>query len=244
VNPIVIGGTGGSGTRAVAALFREAGWFMGTERNESEDAMPIALFDWRWGPGYVATGVVNEDMRLAFEAALEQHLGTADPPPERWGWKHPHSYLLLPFLGARFADLRFVHVIRDGRDMALSANQQQLAHYGAAALGPDSGTGPVEAVRFWAWANARAAGHGEQLGDRYLHVRLEDLCADPQGGAERILAFGGHVPENVAALAAAAVRAPASLGRWRTAPAELIDELEQAAGETLAEFGYPRAVPA
>jgi hypothetical protein len=71
--PLVIGGTGGSGTRAVARIVMRAGRFMGSRRNRSEDALDIADFDWLWGPAYIRTGATDE-MRDAFEAALSAHL--------------------------------------------------------------------------------------------------------------------------------------------------------------------------
>lgn len=238
-SPVVIGGTGGSGTRVVARLLQDAGWFMGTALNPMLDALELARFDYHWGPGFVA-GRTEPGMEAAFDDALRRHLGEHDPSCGPWGWKHPHSYLLIPFLAERFAGLRFVHVIRDGRDMALSGNRMQLRLYAPPEVRGETGGPAVKAMRFWAWSNERAADDGARLGDRYLQLRLEDLCADPEGAAARLFAFAGDVPADVDRLAASAVSTPESLGRWRKMSGDLLARLEEASGSALDRFGYAR----
>ena len=55
-----------------------------------------------------------------------------------WGWKGPRSIYFLPFYQAVFGDnFRFLHVLRDGRDVAYGDNQMQFwmlceRFYGAA----------------------------------------------------------------------------------------------------------------
>lgn len=44
-----------------------------------------------------------------------------------WGWKGPRSVYFLPFYQAVFGDhFRFLHVLRDGRDVAYGDNQMQF----------------------------------------------------------------------------------------------------------------------
>jgi len=232
----VIGGTGGSGTRAVARIIRRTGRFMGSRLNGSDDALDIAEFDWRWGPAYLRSGP-GEEMREDFEAALAAHLAQRSPGDGPWGWKHPQSYLMLPFLADRFPALRFIHVVRDGRDIVFARNQNQARLYGDLALGEGVADDPVRRIRFWAWANDRAGDQGAALlGDRLLCVRLEDLCRDPEGTTLRILRFaqaGGVDP-----LPVDEIVPPPSLGRGRRADPALVSRLEAAAGATLRRFGY------
>lgn len=44
----------------------------------------------------------------------------------QYGWKAPVSMLLLPLLQQVFGPIKFIHVVRDGRDVALSDNQSPL----------------------------------------------------------------------------------------------------------------------
>ena len=234
--PVVVGGSGGSGTRALAAVLRELGVFLGGELNPELDSIPIGLYDIEWGPRYLATGGAPARMKLDFAAALLRHMRPIPRVGSAWGWKHPQSYLQLPLIARRFPRLRFIHVVRDGRDMALSDNRNQLDLYGPAVFGREPQATPQEMVGFWSWANLRVAQQGERLGGRYLAVRLEDLCADPAREVARISAFAGCAGSIDAALDS--VQAPASLGRWRALPQASIDQLEAIGAPALRRFGY------
>jgi len=236
--PNIIGATGGSGTRAFALVARRAGMYTGLELNESEDAVPFGDYSDRWIDPYLASGgAAATEMRADLRALLTAHLAGRDGAPA-WGWKEPRSIFLLPFLCEELPDLRFVHVVRDGRDMAFSTNQNQLRKHGHVALGPEWDEAPeaVRSIALWNWLNLRAADLGErELGDRYLRMRFEDLCERPLDEIPRFLAFfelGGDV-ETLAREVE-----PPEIGRWRTQPPELVAELEEAGREGLARFGY------
>jgi hypothetical protein len=236
-SPLIIGGTGGSGTRVVTRIIRAGGRFMGARLNASDDAEDLVAFDWRWGPTYIASGA-SSSMIEDFEVALARHRAPIVETDFPWGWKHPHSYLMLPFLDRELPELRFVHVVRDGRDMAFSSNQNQLRHYGRAAIGASSGPEPVSSIRFWSWANLRAADYGEQrLGARYLRVRLEDLAHAPEANVKRLLAFSG-APPSASSDAVAEVQVAESLGRWRRLEPEAVEGVTRAGRSGLRRFDY------
>jgi Sulfotransferase family len=235
----VIGGTGGSGTRVVAQIVRAAGRFMGAKVNKDTlDASPLARFDWTYGPA-ILTGSATVSSAAAFREALARHLSGHDPR-RPWGWKHPHSYLLLPFLAEHCPELLFVHVIRDGRDIALSGNQYQVGHYGDIALGP-AVPSPERSLSFWAWANTRSADEGSRLlGERYLLLRLEDLCGDPESQVPRLLRFAGYTSREPYSAITRLITRPPGIGRWRTSA--LADasasERDVTASDALKRFGY------
>src|SRR5213075_744488 len=87
------------------------------------------------------------------------------------------SIYLLPFLHAQFAQLKFIHVMRDGRDMALSQNQNQLRKHGRAVLSWGErlfGSIPERSVLLWEKVNSQAADYGKaRLRESYLRVRFE-----------------------------------------------------------------------
>jgi Sulfotransferase family len=235
----VIGGTGGSGTRVIAQIVHATGRFMGAKVTEDTlDAVPLARFDWTHGRD-ILSGRAAVSSVAAFRRALARHLSGHDPQ-RPWGWKHPHSYLLLPFLAEHCPELLFVHVIRDGRDIALSGNQNQVGHYGDIALGPAEPS-PARSLRYWAWANTRSADEGSRLlGERYLLLRLEDLCADPESEVPRLLRFARYTgPEPYSAITRLITRPP-TIGRWRTsalADASAADR-DVTASDALKRFGY------
>jgi hypothetical protein len=238
-SPLVIGGTGGSGTRVIAQIVQATGRFMGAKVTDyTLDAVPLARFDWAHGRD-ILSGRATASSVAAFRRALARHLSGHDPQ-RPWGWKHPHSYLLLPFLAEHCPELLFVHVIRDGRDIALSGNQNQVGHYGDIALGPAEPS-PARSLRYWAWANTRSADEGSRLlGERYLLLRLEDLCADPESEVPRLLRFARYTgPEPYSAITRL-ITLPPTIGRWRTsalADASASDR-DVTASDALKRFGY------
>jgi hypothetical protein len=166
-------------------------------------------------------------------------LGDLPASARVWGWKEPRSIYLVPFFDAAMPSLRFLHFLRDGRDMAFSENQNQLVKHGDALLGDDlrKEKTPVRSIAVWSRVNSAAADYGEQqLGERYLRVRFEDLCAQPAETVRRIFDFFGL--EGDAEGAAAEVRPPDTLGRWQLRRKGVVDALHRTAEPALARFGY------
>ena len=250
LGPKIIGASGGSGTRVVARIVRRAGLFIGTNLNESEDALDFRLFADRWiNPCLGADGgplapSAEAEMLQEFEAALRRHCAELGPEPRPWGWKQPRTVLLLPFLNRRFPSVKFLHVIRDGRDMAFSGHQKPLLKHGRALLSPEElrWPQPLQSIALWTRVNLRAAEYGERhLGDRYLRIRFEDLCAEPIAVIEQICEFfelHGD-PRRIAELE---VTPPGGTTRWQAQDAGLVAELHRIARPALERFGY-RAGP-
>ncbi len=243
--PNVIGATGGSGTRVVARIVRESGLFTGTRLNAYEDALPFGDYSDRWINDFAraadgrAPDELLERMRADLDAVVRSHLADLPPSARAWGWKEPRSIYYLPFLDAAMPTLRFLHFVRDGRDMAFSENQNQLVKHGDAVLGQElrKAKTPVRSIAVWSRVNTAAADYGrEQLGDRYLQVRFEDLCATPAETVRRISDFFGLQADVEAA--AAAVRPPDTLGRWQLRRKGIVEDLHRTAEPALARFGY------
>jgi len=234
-SPLIIGGVGGSGTRVFCALARASGYAMGTRVNESDDALELMGFADRWISHAVAGGN-GAAMRADFHACIAAHRGGSDEP---WGYKQPRSVHFLSFLACEFPQLRYLHVIRDGRDVAFGPQGATvLANAGDAVLGESwrEEPEPLALIDLWDRTNRRAAEIGETLGERYLRVRFEDLCAQPAETVERIYGFFGL--EGDVEQAAAEVRPPETLGRWRKARSKLLDQLHEIATPALERFGY------
>jgi hypothetical protein len=237
LDPTVIGGTGGSGTRAAALIVQTAGGYIGTNLNRHLDQVDLAAYHDRWINRWLRRPQESEEpMEQELAALLEDHLRDVDAP-RAWGWKCPTSIYLLPFFDQKLPRFRFIHVVRDGRDMAFSPNQNQVRKHGDAFLGVAGPPGPRRSIRLWARVNEAAAGYGEaNLGERYLRVRFEDLCQKPAAVASRILDFAGL--EGDVERCVHEIEPPASLGRWRTQDPARIARLERAAKRALRRFGY------
>jgi hypothetical protein len=245
LDPCVIGATGGSGTRVVARIVRAAGMYIGVDLNPYEDALPYAGISDRWIDEYVLSGrnpsgESRRRMVAELEGFLDDHLSHRPEDATAWGWKEPRSIYLLKFLNEQMPRLRFLHFVRDGRDIAFSKNQWQLKKHGSAALGGDLRwqRRPYRSIALWSHVNGEAADYGErELGSRYLRVRFEDLCTSPAETARTILDFFGLEGDGEA-IAAAEVRPPSTLARWKSKREATVRTLERFGEPGLSRFGY------
>lgn len=234
--PIVIGGTGGSGTRLVARLLRRMGVELGGNVNAAEDALPfVSIYD-----RYISAHLRGATIDLKrFEAELFEAIrGHVDPEGKAaWGWKNPRSILLLPVLDSVVPGLRFVHVIRHGLDMAVSSNQNQTLLYAPAVLGPACEDLPMEvrSALLWKRVNETAADYGRlRMSGRYFLLRYEDVCADPAGSLAPVAAALGLTTP------ADGWNEPIALAvhRWTSLDPALLTELRTRIGDALERFGY------
>jgi hypothetical protein len=245
IGPRVIGATGGSGTRVLARIVRSGGLFLGTRLNDYEDAVDFGAYSDRWINMWVAAngelpGADVAKMTAELEHTVTRHCADLPEDARGWGWKEPRSIYLLPYYDRVMPTLRYVHFLRDGRDMAFSENQNQLRKHGSVVLDAEQEklSRPLQSIVVWTRVNDRAADFGEQvLGDRYLRVRFEDLCSDPAGTARRVFEFFG-LEGDAEGVASETVRPPSTLGRWRDEKAATVQGLEEIAGPALARFGY------
>jgi hypothetical protein len=149
----------------------------------------------------------------------------------RWGDKTPQHALFMPVLLEIFSRARFVHIVRDARDVARS---QVRLDFGPRNL--------YTAGRYWRRVVTTARSDGRRLGpSRYLEVRYESLVADREAVIREVLRFlGEDAADNLDLPAVDAARASS----WRTEmPARDRDVVEAAAGDVLAELGYLSAAP-
>lgn len=231
-----VGGTGGSGTRAVVAALAAAGFFPGASLNASGDSLPmVAVYDLVVSAHLAGRGPDGANWRSALDKALAEHCVGA-PPDAPVVVKNPRAILIVELLLA-FPGSRFVQVIRNGIDMAFSSNQRQLALYGDLLLGaPAPGeTMAARSLRLWCAVNRRAAEIAGRYPGRCALLRYEDLCVRPRPEVARIGAELGLVldPAGVDADGLRPVHRVLP-ENWRQ---QLGDSLAEAAPE-LAGFGY------
>lgn len=247
-SPVVIGGSGGSGTRMIALSCKVAGYDLGARLNDSYDALDFAKFYDDWVNPYLlgsSSAMPPEQtykMRREFDACLSRFMSSIKDPGQ-WGFKNPRSMLVLPFLDSVFSALRFVHVVRDGRDMAYSKNQHQLEKHGDAVSTPEDQrlSPPQQSIAFWSRTNMLVARYGEEvMGGRYFRCRFEDLCLEPETSLERLADFLRADFENPQQVIDRLI-VPKSIGRWKEAAADDRAQLAKIGHTGLEYFGYPGA---
>jgi hypothetical protein len=99
----------------------------------------------------------------------------------QYGWKAPISMVLLPLLQHVMGPIKFVHVVRDGRDVALSENQSPVNRYYRTFFQKDKNykltrvNQAARAMRLWSDWNWDVWEWEQQSGVDYMVVRTEDL---------------------------------------------------------------------
>ena len=168
----------------------------------------------------------------------------------RYGSKTPQHVLSISELAALFPESRFVHIVRDGRDVALSFLD---VHFGPSDL--------LFAARLWKRRVRQGRIAGRALGgERYLEVRYEELVAFPERELRRLCGFAclefddamlryhERDQSTIAGVAGHyfhrnAARPPTKgLRDWRSQMSHSdVLLFESVAGTTLEEFGYERS---
>jgi hypothetical protein len=177
-----------------------------------------------------------------FRDSLRDHLAGRRDGEGGWGVKVPRNLLALPLWLELFPELRFVHVVRNGLDMAYSADRNQLRMFGDLFLSEEEQRrpDPVREIAYWRRVNVRAADFAAaRLGDRHLTLRFEDVCADPRRAYSLLCEFL-RVPKPATRprKAVRGIATPPTIGRWREHPEQEVAELKAAGRPALERFGY------
>ena len=137
----------------------------------------------------------------------------------RWGWKEPNTLVLLPYLMAALPQLKYIHVLRDGKDMAYSQNKNQLQLWGSSLLGrPVDVNCPQDALDYWCEAHRRLECVVDQHGHRILLIRLESCIENTPAAITRIMTFLDIKHHGSLESLARIFSKPQSLQRYRTNP--------------------------
>lgn len=161
---------------------------------------------------------------------------------ERWGDKTPYYVLHMKALLSMYPDAQFIHLIRDGRDCALSLinRKHDFDVYNI-----------YFAAKYWQQYVDVGQSIGKTLApETYLEVRYEDMLLDQAGEVRKICDFlGEEFDESVINFKTAgeAGKTPllqkpvqsSNAEKWRKSMTNWqIRVFESAAGETLARCGY------
>ncbi len=169
---------------------------------------------------------------------------------ERWADCTPDHLLYIPEIKRQIPNALVVHIIRDGRDVALSYVKQGWAY----PFPWDRKQHLSVAGLFWEWIVSRGRDYGRALGADYYELHYEDLVEKPR---EALRALGDFVGQNldyekIQQVGIGSVRQPNTsftsddggvfnpVGRWekKMTPEQLAD-FEALTGNFLQELGYP-----
>lgn len=135
---------------------------------------------------------------------------------EKWGWKEPNTHIVLDRLIQHLPKMKYIHVIRNGLDMAYSQNQIQAALWGKHFTGEAYQESPAYSLKYWCAVHRRVLNLGEKMGSGFLLLNFDEFCLKPQENIRRLVRFLNlEIPESDLNALVDLVKRPESLGRFR-----------------------------
>jgi hypothetical protein len=214
---------------------------------------------WMRSKGFRRAGVDAEPLRARLLA--EAHTGgdfirivmdaiAEKQNAQRWAVYDPDNLLHVPQISREIPGALFLHIIRDGRDIALSLMKME-------GFRPfpwrRQARGLLETALYWEWMVRKGRQYGSRTHDNYLEVHYEELVKETPVVLERLGKFLDHdldydriqhaglgrIRESNSSFLEDAQQAQRPVQRWkeRLAPKE-IAELETLIGPALEDFGY------
>jgi hypothetical protein len=180
--PIFIVGCARSGTTLLRLMLdSHPGIAAGEETKFLVDLEPILGEHWRLLQTYgFSRAWWVERMRSFYGGFMTDY--AARKGKRRWAEKTPGYTFHLDFVDELFPEAQYVHLIRDGREVAASFRER---------WGYMAGLRAANSV--WRESIVRARAFGEQLAaHRYHELRYEALVADPERELRSLLAFLGE----------------------------------------------------
>jgi Sulfotransferase family len=169
---------------------------------------------------------------------------------DRWADCTPEHLLYIPEIKKAFPNALVIHMIRDGRDVALSLEKQRWIR----PLSSRTGSGLLVAGLYWEWMVTKGREHGRNITKDYIEVRFEDLIQAPQETLRSLSAFIEQDLDydQIQERAIGSVKKPNTsfemesaegefdpVSRWKSGfPPRELEKLELMIGHTLRELGY------
>ena len=233
----------------VPLLARRSGRTVSAERFLDDVARIPTIRAWGLRPAdiepRIRTGMPTGAAIAAIFEAYAERAGKM-----RWGDKTPMYMRHLGLLESLFPDAQYVHLVRDGRDAALSFLEMPEGTFTRTWAHPAT---PAQFACLWGEEVSDARALGRRVGAaRYHEIRYEELVTDPDGVVAGICEFA-DIPFEQAMLAYAGavdvsekphqqrlLRPPtAGVRSWREdMSSEDVVAFEQVAGDVLRELGY------
>jgi hypothetical protein len=236
LGPLVVGGIGDSGTRAVREVLRlfgvqmlahskvnipgdseifQAAYPLVDSHHTIHHLMAVDLYtpavkhakkidyseidslgkedQWQLGRQFIALQTYTSMNYSRLQRIHGKPLGL-------WGFKHPRTSLMLPFFEAALGNdgFRFLHVLRDPKEVVFGNNQQVFDSLCDLYYGHICEKGPGKKLEFWVDLNhdiLRFVKSNRLLASRYLPIRIEDLVLKRQQCYQKLGEFTGLSPQ-------------------------------------------------
>ena len=244
--PIIIGGIGGSGTRIIAEALIDLGVFMGNDLNTSNDNLLFTYLYKHKNINSIADDHFSQISQLFFNdmtniqklnpdhlkiiqnifpSSLNLTTWTKNrikthyqkiSKSTKWGWKEPNTHIMIKRLTKYFTNYKYIHVVRNGLDMAISSNQNQLSFWGKEILNSDITEDPYFSLKYWIKTHQNILKFSEENPNNVLIIKFEDFCVNTRVELLKLCEFLNiDYNEEVFETIYDKVNIPSSIGRYK-----------------------------
>jgi len=209
--PVFIVGCPRSGTSFLYHLLLSAGGFaeFRTQMNVYDVLEPIygdlgvprhkrsMMREWLGSKAFRVSGLNADEIK---KKVLDESVGASDflrivmeavarqQGVDRWIDSTPTNVPHMLRIARDFPGARFLHIIRDGRDVALSLDKQGWSR----PLPWHTDRSLLAAGLYWEWMVRKARSHAGRLGDAYMEIRFETLVNHTRTGLTQVANFLQH----------------------------------------------------
>lgn len=253
-SPVILMGRGKSGTRLMSWACAKLGLSLGT--TPRLPAGDLAHRPFR----EVVKGLARRNLDVAREEALRDNelnlfrksayeackwLRGEHPDAVGWGWKWPETYLILPYVYRTFPQGRYVHMIRDGRDVAFKRHStddpaRPLGRMLIERLGVQGKPRYLQAAASWEFQVRRYVEFSRQEipAENRFEMSYEEFCREPVALMNRLADFLGIPMTEACRDYVAGTLTDAQIGQHHDADPAQLREVEAQIGPLLSELGY------
>jgi hypothetical protein len=176
----------------------------------------------------------------------------------RWAVYDPDNVLRVARVKRDIPNALFIHIIRDGRDIALSL--KKMGGFAPLPWDRSQTEGLVATALYWEWMVRKGRADGRKFPADYIEIHYEDLITNPRATLATLGGFIDHDLDYDRIQRAALGRLSETnssfreegaqeklhpLGRWKERMAQAdVAAIEATVGECLEENGYELSLPA
>lgn len=205
-----------------------------------------------------SAGIINDCrnggdlIRVVFDTVA------ASQGAQRWALYDPDNVLHIARLKASIPNALFLHIIRDGRDIALSL--KKMGGFSPLPWDRSESKSLVATALYWEWMVRNGREQGSRIPADYTEIHYEDLITQPRETLHKLGAFLDHDLDYDRIQNAALGRLSETnssfreeagkeekinpLGRWKKRLAHAdVAAIEAAVGECLEQNGYALSLP-
>ncbi|MBF0239372.1 MAG: sulfotransferase [SAR324 cluster bacterium] len=201
LKPVIIMSRGHSGTRVISFACSHLGLKLGTTEGLATGDADNQTFTQKIKKlavnNYLMVDPVNVVERdlIFFQKAVMRYHEELGSPGELWGWKFPETYLISPYVARTFPHARYLHLVRDGRDIAFKNHltddpTRKLGKKLLSSINALEEPHHIQAGMSWAYQVDNFDQFREFIKpQQVMDMRFEDLCMYPHETISNLCEF-------------------------------------------------------